>query len=591
MSSIRRLSDDVVRHIAAGEVIERPSSVLKELVENSLDAGASKIQVDVLGAGKKLLRVADDGAGLPPEDCRLAFERHATSKIASLQDLQRLATFGFRGEALFSIAAVSRTALTSCSGRKGWTVEIEGGRLAAEHEAAPVRGTVIEVRDLFFNTPARLKFLKSDVSERGHLTRVLEEAALANPDVSFSLKTEGRASLRLEPGAGREVPDRTAERVAAVLGDGLREGLLRIQDSFGVRGRLLAFLAPLEALSPSRNLQFFFVNRRPISSRVLQQALYRAYEPHRSRGRHPVAVVYIELPPDAFDVNVHPAKRELRFREDRSVFEALAGACSGALLRSKGIPTLDKGFPAFPGVRESVIPYGPPAAPALPELDLSPAPGPSAASARTRITPPPHAPRWFAPPFRFLGQVESSYLVFDAAGGLLVVDQHAAQERILFEKYAAELEEGKVRSQKLLLPLSLDIPASQLLAVLSRAQRLRRAGFEVEAFGKTTLQVIAAPALFHSAADLRDMIHGVLDHLLSEGSAAADVQRHALATFACKAAVKAHDPLGPPEALRLLEDLKDCRDGTCCPHGRPSMISLNRDELARRFKRPGPPPL
>ncbi|MBI3547797.1 MAG: DNA mismatch repair endonuclease MutL [Elusimicrobia bacterium] len=605
VSAIKRLPDDVASRIAAGEVIERPASVLKELLENSLDAGAAKIHIESTGAGRGLLRVSDDGAGIAAADCELAFERHTTSKIASLEDLERLATFGFRGEALFSIAAVSRTTLSSCrkGSKKGHSVRAEGGRIKASHEAPPVSGTTIEVRDLFFNTPARAKFLKSDASEKGHLAHVVEEAALANPTVTFIYKSEGRIALRFDAPRADGI-EAHRSRVCEVLGGDWSDGLLAAEETrSGLTTR--AFLAPADNLAASRSQQFCFINRRPVTSRLIQQTLYRAYEPFRSRDRHPVAVVFLELPPDQFDVNVHPAKREVRFRGERMLFEALTGMFSSMLLKAKGIPTVDRfrlSAPLRPegeryGSGSSAGPDRPIPAPSLASSDANAYPAADAAELFEKwvgldaAAPAAPSQRWYSPPFTFLGQIERSYLVFDASGGLLVVDQHAAQERILFERFLEEIESGALKSQPLMLPLPIELPASRIQHVLSRRERLKRIGFDVEGFGKTTLHVTAAPAIFKKAGDLKEMVERLLESVETESGAAKDVQHHAVATIACKAAVKAHDPLGAKEALRLLEDLKACRDGTCCPHGRPAMIFLNRDELARRFKRPGAPPL
>lgn len=575
MAVVKRLPDGVASRIAAGEVIERPASVLKELLENAVDAGASRVDVESTGAGRTLLRVADDGRGMDPADCRAAFERHATSKIESLEDIDRLSTFGFRGEALYAIAAVSRTTLTSSlsGSRRGWRVEMKGSKLVAEREAPPVRGTVVEVADLFFNTPARLKFLKSDASEKAHLTAVVEEAALANPGVSFRYRSEGRSALDLPAKGGADARAALRERVREVMGaEG--EGLLEaLHEGPGLR--LSAFVSPADRLAASRSLQTFFVNRRPVASAALRQALYRAYEPFRSRSRHPVAVVFAEVPPADLDVNVHPAKREVRFRSDRAVFEALAQAVSRALLGSKGLPRMETPAP--------VVVYSPAAAGATVAADLPYRAAPSAPAAVE--------PDWFGPKARYLGQIERAYLVFEEGGGLLMVDQHAAQERILFERYLAEVESGSPLMQSLMLPIPVELPASRVQRVLARRERLRAYGFEVEPFGKTTLQVTGVPSLFHAGGEVQEMVHRLLDHLVSAGSAAADVRYHATATIACKAAVKAHDPLGEREALRLLADLRTCKDGSCCPHGRPATFSLDREELARRFKRPGAPPL
>ena len=589
--SIRRLPPEVVSKIAAGEVIERPASVAKELLENSLDAGATRITIESIGAGKKLLRVVDDGAGIAPEDCRAALERHATSKIESIEDLDRLATFGFRGEALFSIAAVSRLRLATCqkAAKRGWSLLAEGGKIVAEHDAPPVPGTSIEIGELFFNTPARLKFLKSDNVEKAHLTRVIEETALAHPEAAFTYRSENRKVLEF-PAAGKTS---LARRVAETLGDELAGPLLEVDEGRGAL-KVKAFISPATELAASRSFQYFFVNRRPVSSRILQQALYRAYQAFRSSDRHPAAVVFLELPPEEFDVNVHPAKRELRFRGERELFERLVGAFSSVLLRSKGIPTIAPSArtssfrPAFAGA----VPASPPVdAIAVPPPVLGASLTGPAAEFAFDSAPAGRAPRWYTPPFRYLGQIEQSFLVFDAAGGALIVDQHAAQERILFERYLAEIEDGAVRSQALMLPVEIELPASQIEQVLDREAALASIGFSVKAVGRTVLHVTEAPVVFNKAEDLKEMIHRLLDSLRSEKSAVVDIKHHAVATFACKAAVKAHDRLGAPEAIRLLEDLRRCRDGTCCPHGRPSMISLDREELARRFKRPGAVPL
>ena len=592
MPVIRPLPEDVASRIAAGEVIERPASVLKELIENSLDAGASSVVVEIEGAGRKRLRIVDNGAGMDPEDCRAAFERHSTSKIKKLKDLDTLSTFGFRGEALFSIAAVSKVSLSSrrTKSKKAWRVEMAGGKLKREHEAPPVEGTAIEVSDLFFNTPARAKFLKSDASERGQLTRVIEEAALANPRVGFTCRSEGKTTLRFPARKEKKDLDAARERAADVLGEERGDALLyaeRVSGALSVRG----FLSPVEKLHSSRQLQYLFVNRRPVSNRTIQQALYRAYEPFRQKNRHPVAVLFLETPADALDVNVHPTKREVRFRSDSDIFQTVTKALSKALLESKGIPTLTPEPLSFASmarasagspVREAAAAYQ--AGEAAPRVPFWPSKAPAQ-------EPPRDARPWFDDGMRFLGQIERAYLVFEADGGILLVDQHAAQERVLFEKYFSEIRDGEVGEQKLMLPLAIELPASAIQRVLALGERLARAGFAVEPFGKTTLHVTSVPAVLHKAGEIEDAVHRLLDELTDPKAAAADSRYDATATIACKASVKAHDRLSEKEALRLVEDLRKCEDATCCPHGRPSMLSLDRQELARRFKRPGAPPL
>ncbi len=592
MPKISLLAPEVYSRIAAGEVVENPAAVLKELIENSLDAGASSISVEISGGGKKLIRVNDDGSGLEPEDMALCLKRHATSKISVFDDLENLETYGFRGEALFAAASVSRLSLLShAAGGRGWKIEAEAGEIKSSGQAASSKGTTVEVRDLFFNTPARLKFLKSDDTERARLTAVVEEAALANPGVRFVLKSEGRERLNFPVLKGERAAQ---DRIAAVLGKELA-GHLVPASAERPEMKALLFVSPPEHLVSSRKFQWWFVNRRPVESRLLQQALYHAFRDLRG-ARHPAVVAFLELPPSAFDVNIHPAKRDIRFKADRDIFDVVSGLAAKAAARQSPPPLVGSSGGAFApfaasaagAVSEAAAGYRVPTAarPSSQEafLDLR-----TDESARSFV-PRGGLPRWFHPPYRYLGQIERSYLVFESDGGITVVDQHAAQERILFEKYAAEVADGDVRVQRLMLPMSVELPASRAAEVLGHAKRMKEIGFEMEPFGKTMVNVISVPALFEKAEDLKDMIGRLLDFYGDPRAAARESRHEAVAMIACKAAVKAHDPLSETEALRLLEDLKNCRE-PACPHGRPALLALDRNELARRFSRPGAPPI
>ena len=603
MPKIQRLPPSVASLIAAGEVIERPASLLKELLENALDAGARKVDIESRGAGRKSLRVVDDGCGMEPKDVELSLERHATSKLGVIQDLDTLRTFGFRGEALYAACAVAKLSIASCQpgAKTGWRVEAQAGKVLSSGPAPAVPGTAVEAGELFFNTPARLKFLKSDAFEKSKLAGVVEEAALANPETRFVYKSEGRVSLRFDAEPGAEPAARDLARIRAVFGEEAARGLLTVAaERPGFRLRM--YLSPLDNLLGTRSFQHFFVNRRPIESRLLQQALYRAYGEHKPRERHPLCVAHIELSPDAFDVNVHPGKREIRFKKDRDLFELIFGLAASALAKSR---------PAAPISVEARPAAGPAAGADVPAFSIGGAaffvgdrpverssyqtPAPSLAlesSPSLSFGAPQGAPAWFTPPYRFLGQIERSWLVFEAAGGLFVLDQHAAAERILFERFLREVGSSEgVRVQRLMLPLPVELPASAVAKVLAQKKRLSKLGFELAPFGKTTLHVLEVPALFEKAADLKELCHRLLDSLADPAASARDVQHDAVATIACKAAVKAHDRLGEKEALALLDQLKDCADGSCCPHGRRAMLALNRDELARRFERPGAVPL
>ena len=342
---IHILKEEVIKKIAAGEVVERPASVLKELLENSLDAGAKSIKVDIEKAGKILIRVNDDGAGMSPEDCVLALERHATSKITDFEDLNSLRSFGFRGEALYSIAAVSRLCITSCgrtAGAKGWKIKSEGGKLVSQLEAPPVPGATVEIRDLFFNVPAREKFLKSGHTETSHLLRVAEEASLANCATAFHIYVDGAEAFVL-PAADSDSIDNILSRVKIILGKAAADSLISLRSpAFNAK----ALISRPEGMSAGRGSQYFFVNRRPVSSRILQQALYKAYSMFRHEGRHPACVIFMELPPCDFDVNIHPQKRDIRFKNEGDIFKMLHSFLEEGLAKERRPAGLiSSGFP------------------------------------------------------------------------------------------------------------------------------------------------------------------------------------------------------------------------------------------------------
>jgi DNA mismatch repair protein MutL len=582
MPKIHKLPPEVYKLIAAGEIIERPASALKELLENSIDAGAQSIAVESVGAGRTLLRVKDDGSGMDKKDCEISLERHATSKISEAADLERLISFGFRGEALFAIASVSKLSIiTAADSSNGWKVEAEAGKILSSKPAPAARGTVVEISELFFNTPARAKFLKSESTERSRLLAIIEEVALAHPSLRLSYRSEGKKSLIFSP-------ESEPERLRNILGADLAQGLIPIEASReGIRLKL--YVSNAGSMAATRSAQHWFVNRRPIDSRLLQQALYKGYGEHKNPGRHPVCVGFFELAPDAFDVNVHPGKREVRFKKEGDLFSLVSGLVATALAKAKT---------ASPLTREDDIAVSYTVAEPRTAYRGSSRPSqkttasflPLQTAALETLEAGPEAPAWFTPPYRYLGQIEKSYLLFEAAGGLFILDQHAAAERILFERYLKDVAGGG-RPQRLMLPLSIELPASAVAAVLSRKDRLEALGFEIESSGKTSLRVLGVPALFEKAADLKDLIHGLLDSVADPSHTARSVKYDAVATIACKAAIKAHDETSEREALQLLEDLKNCEDGSACPHGRRAMLALSREELARRFQRPGAVPL
>ncbi|PIU19399.1 MAG: hypothetical protein COT18_07725 [Elusimicrobia bacterium CG08_land_8_20_14_0_20_59_10] len=584
MSEIKVLPEEVVAKIAAGEVIERPASVLKELIENSLDAGASKIEIEIIKAGKGLIRVHDDGRGMDRGDLRLALGRHATSKLHSFDDIYSLATFGFRGEALYSIFAVSRLKLTSCvaGASSGYAIEGEGGRVIAELPAAPVKGATIEAADLFFNTPARAKFMKSDTAERAQLIRAVEEAALANLGTAFRLVIDGAELLSLPvlPGG---LWENLKDRAASIFGKNIYAGLARVEakkEGMAVYG----LVSRPDALSATRVNQHLFVNRRPVSSALLRQALYRGYG-HMLTGRHPACALFLELDPGSFDANIHPQKRDVKFSGDNEVFKTVSNAIYGELLAKQ---TAASPLPAADGAGKEVFdlpayregaPAAPPALAETPGLfggGEASGPGPSS----------PPVPDWSADGLKYLGQLVKSYLLFESGSGLLVVDQHAAQERILFEKYLEEFSRGEIKVQPLIIPLETELSRSQMETVLKWRDWLKGAGFEIDRRGPGTALLRAAPALFYfTQAAFADFL-GYLSEVLGEPEKAAeDMKRKIIATMACKKSVKARDFVKPQEALRLMEDLKRTKDSYHCPHGRPTLFHLSGPDIARRFQR------
>ena len=535
---IRQLPPEVADAIAAGEVVERPASVVKELVENSLDAGARRVSIEVRGAGRGLIRVADDGEGIPTDQLALAFLRHATSKVQRLEDLAAIGTLGFRGEALASIAAVSEV---DCRTR-GAQIRLRAGALVDEGAAAPTPGTVIEVRDLFGNTPARLKFLKSDATENGAANQVVRTYAVLRPDVRFELVVDGRRALATAGDADR----RTA--LGAVLGAQVAEAMLPVEAE-GLRG----MVSEPRLSRGSREAIVLAVNSRPVASHRLQHALEQAYLGRLERGRYPVAVLDLTLPAAEVDVNVHPAKREVRFRDEGALYSLVQRAVLAALGGSRVFAMPLQTVAAGPAPRTSDI-----------ALQIEPAPAPPA----TLLRP--------------LGQVLDGYLVAEGPDGIILIDQHAAHERVLYNRFLSRLRGAPAPSQPLLLPQVVELEPSLVAAAADHGERLNALGFEVESFGQGAVQVRAAP-VETPAGRIEEALLDLLSSLA--GSRAEDRQEQAAASIACHSAVRFGDSMDLSEQRRLLEELERTPDSITCPHGRPTRLELSSQELRRHFRR------
>jgi DNA mismatch repair protein MutL len=603
MGRVHRLPADLANQIAAGEVVERPASVVKELVENAIDAGARRIAVHTEFGGKKLVRVEDDGEGMDPEDARLALERHATSKIRRADDLAAISTMGFRGEALPSIASVSHFLLrTRVRGQPGGTeIRVNGGTMAAEVEAAAAEGTVVEVRDLFYNLPARRKFLKSDAAESAQVSRVTTQLALAYPEVGFTLTSAGRTVIQCPPVRSRR------ERLCQLYGE--RADLLDVHRETG--GVVLdGYIAALAEQGPVRGPQHVFINRRIVKDRTIAHAIIDAYSTASIKERSPEVHLFLDMPPDALDVNVHPTKAEVRFRDQSFVHEIVRRALMDALGKG-GVPQLEltpeiAGTAAAPSPQ--IIPgvlgggvypsrWRPdsssgsgvstsragPVGPALSPESTS-RPGPDSMSRPGPIGP--GVPPSPLGPMIPLGQFRDTFIVAIDETGIAIIDQHVAHERVLFERVMERLTSGPLESQRLLVPVVMELPPSACQVLLARGAELDRLGFAVEAFGDRTVKVAAVPALL-DAKDCETALRALAADLegLDRGADVQEALRRIAATTACHAAVKAHYPLTHEKMAHILDELRATAYSTVCPHGRPVMLRLTRREIEKNFER------
>lgn len=657
MNRIRLLPDHVANQIAAGEVVERPASVVKELVENALDADARRVTVEIGAGGRSLIRITDDGFGMSRDDALLCLERHATSKIRKAEDLAAITTMGFRGEALPSIASVSRFTLTSreredTSG-EGTAVLLQGGRISEVRAAASPHGTSIEVRALFFNLPARRKFLRSEETERAHIQHYLILAALGHPEVGFTFVSDGRPAWQLPP-----IPVATHQERLDALRDRLRQlhggntqwvavdfstrieeapgtddpDVPVLRDSIASHFRLWGLIGAPGSSRATRDEQHLFVNRRPIENRGLNHALLEGYHTSLMKGRFPVCCLFLEIDPAAVDVNIHPSKREVKFREEGAVRRQVARAVRDALLnysRQQSTPAPTENVPPFsadppqaqsasPGF--SLQPISVHTVPSQPTLHLPPTAAKSGDPSHPSLTPTPLPPSVPAPlpsaetptpaagpavppspgpfpsthpspllsiPLRLVGVIGRLYVVLESDRGLVLLDQHAAHERILFEKMLRRMEESaQAPSQRLLLPETLEVSVRDAEFVRRHLEILNRLGVSLREFGERTFLLDSLPP-FIRATDPRRFTLDLVDALKAAGTGINTLRlgEEMVAKTVCRHAVKANDPLRGPELEKLVEDLRTCDMPYTCPHGRPTLIEMGWRELERRFGR------
>ncbi|MFA5874181.1 MAG: DNA mismatch repair endonuclease MutL [Anaerolineales bacterium] len=587
--TIRVLPPEVASQIAAGEVVERPASVVKELLENALDAGAKSVTVNIAAAGRTLIQVADDGAGIPADELTLAVERHATSKLVSAADLFRIATLGFRGEALAAIGSVSRLTITSrtTDSPAGARLRVEGGIIGRlEKVGAPV-GTVVSVEELFYNVPARLKFLKQDMTERRAIDALLTRYALAYPQVRFKVSEGNTPSLQTS-GDG----DRRAILAALYGVDTARQMLDVVAEEDGFR--LSGFISPTALTRSNRKEITFFVNGRWVQDTPLNAALLQAYHTLLMVGRYPLAALFLEVPPEEVDVNVHPAKAEVRFRNPDKAFSFVQRSARRALLAYAPVPQV---APQNLWGRSDDRPQ---TLDGKPQIDATWVLGHDADRERlpaedqssmvngqpsTVITQPSAFEK--VPLLRLIGQIGATYLVAEGPDGLYLIDQHAAHERILFEKLMAQHEQKAIPSQALLTPAVVHLPPASAKLLEDQLPVLQHFGFHVEPFGQNSYQVRAMPTLFANS-DPAAALRALVEDFEEDETPLQNELEAKIAGRVCKRlAVKAGQVLSPDEQRALLNDLETCASPRTCPHGRPTMIHLSVELLERQFGRKG----
>jgi len=565
---IRVLPPELAAKIAAGEVIERPAQAVKELVENSIDAGSTDISVGIEKGGKLLIKVIDNGVGMKKEDLKLAFNRHATSKISTLSDLENITTLGFRGEALASLASCSRVEAVSKTEEIpiATMMKIEGGKETYSGEVARTRGTTIIARDLFYNLPPRKKFLKADSTEAGHIIKIVSQIAIAHTDVGFSLTMDGNVVFDLPGGLSFE------RRVGEIYGRDLEKELVLLRgekEGMRIGGGIL----PPTVVRNNRELQIFVVNHRPVRSPQLAHALNTAFKSLIPSGKFPIAFVLLEIPPNEIDANVHPTKREIRFVRDREVHAFVAAAIRLAFQRIRMAEDIAK-----PPAAVSRTPYMPQVSENLHavkedvEAYLDDIMGPIDIVGQVGKAIP-------------LG-VKDTYLIMEKEDGIEMIDQHAAHERILYEGLKKDISKGHIEKQALLFPLSLELGVNETLFLKQRIDWFSELGIEIEEFGKNTFNVRTLPGRVKTE-KAKEFILGLIGELVELGSqkGIADLKDEALKIIACRAAVMAGDKLSSEERVRLIKDLASCKDNFTCPHGRPVRIKFGWSEIEKKFKR------
>ena len=576
---IQVLSKEMASRIAAGEVVERPASVVKELLENSIDAAATEITISIEKSGTSLIRVSDNGEGMAPEDLPLALERHATSKLRSEEDLFRISTLGFRGEALPSIASVSRFEITSRQAAydSAYRLRVDGGSETAAQMAAAAPGTTIELKDLFYNVPARRKFLKSLPTEFSHICDIVNRLALAYPGIHFRLEHNGKTLIDFV--AVRDL----RERLSQVLGREVAESLRPFEHRQGVLS-VSGYLSLAPTAFPNSRHLMTFVNRRYVRDKILTHAVLHGYETLLMKGQYPAVVLLLDIPFDEVDVNVHPAKYEVRFRRQSDVHDAVARAIRQALrveAQQPSAPSIVRWPQDSSAVMEAVLPYSTSVFNSVESLI-------SETSREVFLVPNQsnQIRSGFFSSLSVLGQILGCYLVCSSAQGLALIDQHAAHERVAFERLRKQMRANAVERQTLLLHQTIEFSAGEMMLLEKQLNVLERYGFTLEPFGPSCYSIIAVPALLPEA-DYRPVVRQMVAELaeIDKSERLSQHLEERLATIACHSVIRANRQLEMHEMRALLRDLDDTDFATQCPHGRPVLLAYSREDLERMFKR------
>jgi len=584
MTKIKVLPDEIANKIAAGEVVQRPASVVKELVENSLDAQSTKIVVEIIDGGKNLIRVADDGEGMDREDAVLSFERFATSKISTAKDLDAITTFGFRGEALPSIAAVSKVKLITRTkdSISGTLIKIEGGKIKEVTETGAAIGTVVEIQNLFFNTPARRKFLKSNITEAAHINNVVYQNALSHPEVSFKLTHNNQEIINVAATSNAK------ERILYFVGKELAEHLIPIEfknDLIEISG----FLTKPTYTRRDRNLQSIFVNQRYVINNTVTHAIYQGYHTLLPKDRHPIIIIFIKIDPRKIDVNVHPTKREIRFHSESQIHDLLVDVIRKTLAQANLIPEVtthqQKSVVSFekpmikptpPQQQEIPLPVYTPPTPVITSQPIAPSTPlltPRLSKLESELQP--------------IGQVFNSYIIAQSKESMFIIDQHAAHERVLYEKLMSEaINEVALPSQILLIPITLETDYKESAILIQNIPTFNSLGFEIEEFGQNSFIIRSIPAVLEKG-DPKELVFELIYELQSVGKnkTPQEIKEKILISISCHSAIKVGDKLAQEEMESLILQLSQTQLPFTCPHGRPVIIKMSLNELEKRFMR------